>query len=421
MIIKTAFIQFLLALAFLNAQKIKPDWHSTEADSQQVVQTGLENFLQNYLHIVEGKRVGLVTNQSAVDRNFNLTTDLLFANKRVKLTTLFAVEHGIRGDISAGEKLNDQIDPVTKLKVFSLYGATKRLTVEMLSGIDVIIFDIQDVGVRSYTYISSLGMLIEEAAKNNIKVIVLDRPNPIGGIETEGNILNKDFRSFVGYYPISYRHGMTIAEIALMHNSENNLGADLVVIPLKNWKRRMLWSQTGLPWVPTSPHVPHWKTALYLPLTGIIGELSTINIGVGYTSPFELVAAPWIDAVELADSLDALQLPGLRFRATHFKPYYATYKGESCHGVQIYITDPKLAKPFIAGLHIIKTLMNLYPDHNIFENEKRISSFNRVLGGSWIYNDLMAGKSIKEIEASWQNNLEAFRNIRQKYLLYGTQ
>ena len=380
--------------------------------------TGLENFLENYLYLVKGKRVGLVTNPSSIDRNFNLTTDLLYKNSQINLTTLFALEHGIRGDISAGQIIPDQRDSKTGLPVFSLYGKTKKPTTEMLQNIDVIIFDIQDVGVRSYTYISSMGMILETAAENNIEMIILDRPNPLGGIEIEGNILKNEYKSHIGYYNIPYRHGMTIGEIAKFYNTEDSINAKLTVVPMLNWKRDMLWDRTELPWIPTSPHVPHWQTTLLLPMTGTIGELQAVNIGVGYTSPFEMIAAPWINADSLADSLNNLNLPGLWFQPVHFKPYYAVYKNESCHGVHIYITNNKIYKPFISGLYILKTLMRLYPAHNIFEFRDRIKSFNLAMGGTGIYDGLTSGKSVEQIKQEWHDDLSHFLKIREKYLLY---
>jgi len=234
----------------------------------------------------------------------------------------------------------------------------------------------------------------------------------------EGNILDMDYKSYIGYYPIPYCHGMTIGEIANMYNSEKEIGAKLTVIPLLNWQRSMLWDETGLPWVPTSPHVPHWQTTLFLPMTGTIGELQSVNIGVGYTSPFEFIGAPWIDADTLADSLNSLNLAGLHFRPVHYKPFYSTYKDENSHGVQVYVTDGKSFKPFTAGLHIMATLMKLYPDHNIFENEKRIRTFHLVMGGTEIYEGLRSGKRIEQLEQEWQAELSEFLKIRQKYLLY---
>lgn len=378
--------------------------------------SGLENFLQNHLQLVHNKRVGLITNPSGIDRNYNSTADLFFELAEINLTTLFSVEHGIRGDADAGQKISDYKDPITDLPVYSLYGSKKKPTVEMLDSIDVLIFDIQDVGVRSYTYISSMGMIIEAAAENNVEIIILDRPNPLSGLIVEGNIA-EEF-SMVSYYPIAYCHGMTVGEIALMYNSENNLNAELTIIPLLNWQRSMFWDETGLPWIPTSPHVPHWETTLFLPLTGVIGELLSLNIGVGYTAPFEYVGAPWINAHVLADSLNSLKLPGLYFSPSHFKPYYSIHKGENCHGVQIHILDKHTFKPFIAGIYILKTLSDLYPDQDLFSEPGRLKSFNHVLGSSNIYNGLKSGKRVEEIEAEWQPGFKEFLETRQKYLLY---
>lgn len=386
--------------------------------SPTVVISGLENFLSNFTHLVKNKRVGLVTNPSGIDRNFNSTIDIFFNHPGINLTTLFAVEHGIHGDAFAGQKVSDYKDPVTHLPIYSLYGSTKKPSPEMLKDIDALVFDIQDVGVRSYTYISSMGMILEACAENNVEIIILDRPNPLGGIIIEGNILEKKYQSHVGYFEIPYRHGMTMGEIALMYNSENKLKAHLTVIPLLNWQRAMFWDETGLPWFPTSPHVLHWETTLFMPISGIIGELQTVNIGVGYTAPFEFIAAPWIEAQQLANTLNSLNLNGLHFRPAHFTPYYSTYKTELCHGVQIHITNKKAFRPFIAGLHILKTLFELYPEQDMFGKPGRLKAFNQVLGSSSIYDGLKGGKSVEQIKVEWQTGIEGFLKIRQKYLLY---
>jgi len=380
--------------------------------------TGLENFLENYIHLVKDKRVGLVTNPSAINSIYQFSADLLFEHPQINLVALFGVEHGVRGDISAGYKIENYIDPKTAIPVYSLYGKIRKPTKEILQQIDVIIFDIQDVGVRTYTYISSMGNVMEAAAEHNVEMIILDRPNPLGGNLVDGNILKEEFKSYIGYYPIPYCHGMTVAEIAKMYNTESKIGAKLTVVPLKNWQREMIWQESSLPWVPTSPHVPHWQTTLFLPMTGTIGELQTVNIGVGYTSPFEFVGAPWIDADTLADSLNHLNLPGVHFRPVHYKPYYATFKGETCHGVQIYITNPKIFKPFTYGLHIMSMLIKLYPEQDIFKHENRINAFHRVMGGEEIFDGLTSGKSVEQIEQEWQPELNKFLKIRKKYLLY---
>jgi len=379
---------------------------------------GLENFLINHASLVKGKRVGLVTNPSGVNRNLKSSADLFFQHPDINLTALYGPEHGIRGDIFAGHKISDQHDPKTGLPVFSLYGKTRKPNKEMLNGIDVIIFDIQDIGIRSYTYISTMGAVIEAAAEHDKEIIILDRPNPLGGINVEGNIVQDGYFSFVGYFPIAYRHGMTIGEIANMHNIENNLKAKLTVIPIQNWKRKMLWGGTKLPWVPTSPHVPHWESALYLATTGTFGELHVLSEGVGYTMPFEYVGAPWIKAEEYAQALNNLNLSGIIFRPVYFKPYYFRLKDQNCQGVQLHITNYNKFDSFSTGLKIMQTTMSLYPEHDLFANKKRISSFNKVMGSDAITNGLKNGKTVTALEKDWTKELNAFKKLRKKYLLY---
>lgn len=379
---------------------------------------GVENFLQNHVDLVKGKRVGLVTNQSGVNHLLQSTVDLFYEHPDINLTALFGPEHGIRGDVFAGHKVADQRDPKTGLPIYSLYGKTRKPTAEMLDSVDVVFFDIQDIGNRSYTYVGTMGLLIEAAAGYDKEVIILDRPNPMGGAKVEGNIVHEGYFSLVGYYPIAYRHGMTIGEIAQFHNQEKKLGAKLTVIPMLNWKRDMLWNETGLPWVPTSPHVPYWNTVFYIMATGTFGELHTISEGVGYTSPFEFAAATWIDAGEFAKALTKLNLPGVLFRPLHYKPYYFGFKDQELKGVQLHITDYDTFEPFITGLHIMKTAMDLYPDEDIFANERRISSFNRVMGSDAITEGLKNGASIEELKQQWQDELNSFLKIREKYLLY---
>lgn len=417
-------ILFLLVLFACSQQThvLKTEKVSGQAKAavsmEKSVVLGVENFLMNHVDLVRGKRVGLVTNQSGVDSKLKSTIDLFYENPDINLTALYGPEHGIRGDVFAGHKVSDQTDPKTGLPVYSLYGKTRKPTEEMLANVDVIFFDIQDIGNRSYTYIGTMGLLIEAAAEFNKEVVILDRPNPMGGEAVEGNIVHEGYFSLVGYYPVAYRHGMTIGEIAKFHNSEKNLGAKLTVIPMLNWKREMLWQETGLPWVPTSPHVPYWNTVFYIMATGTFGELHTISEGVGYTSPFEFAAATWIDADNFAKALNKLNLPGVLFRPIHYKPYYFSFKDQEMKGVQLHITDYRTFKPFITGLHIMKTAMDLYPDQDIFAEGNRISSFNRVMGSDAITNALKNGASVKEIQQQWQDELNNFLKIRKQYLLY---
>jgi len=390
----------------------------TGNDEKKTVVLGIENFLKNDLSLVKGKRVGLVTHPSGVNHHIQSTADLLFENPNVNLTALYAPEHGIRGAIYAGEKVKSQTDSKTGLPIYSLYGNTRKPTAQMLKGVDVLLVDLQDVGIRSYTFIYTMAKVMEAAAEHHKEVIVLDRPNPIGGVAVEGNLVQPGYFSFVGMYPIPYRHGMTIGELAKLFNQEYQINSQLTVIPLNNWQRDQSWVDTQLPWVPTSPHVPHWQSALLMGATGTIGELDALSVGVGYTLPFEMVGAPWIDGEKFAKALNKLNLPGVIFRPVYFKPYYGKYKGEVCQGVQLHLIDMNTFKPFVTGIHLMKTTMALYPNHNLFAKRSRLSMFNKVMGSDHILKSLQRGQSVDQIEAAWQNELNRFKNIRQKYLIY---
>jgi len=390
---------------------------SVRPSSPKVV-LGVENFLTNYLELVKNKRVGLLTNPSGVNSRLQSAADLFAANPQINLTALFGPEHGIRGAIYAGERVRDTIDAHTGIPVYSLYGLHRKPTPEMLKNVDVLIIDIQDIGVRAYTYIYTMAKVMEAAAEFHKPVIVLDRPNPLNGMNMEGNLVGPGFFSFVGLYPIPYRHGMTIGELAKLFNIEFNIHCQLTVIPMQHWKRNMFWGDTGLPWVPTSPHVPHWQTVLFMSATGTFGELHVLSEGVGYTLPFEIVGAPWINGYRLADSLNALHLAGVHFRPLYFKPYYASYRGQVCQGVQLHIIKKEKFNSFISGLYIMQTVMKLYPQHDLFANSRRLRMFNKVVGCDFITNDLKAGLPVAQIQAKWQKELARFRKLRQKYLLY---
>ncbi len=379
---------------------------------------GSENFITEHLSLIQGKRVGLLTNPSGINGKLQSTADLFAANPKIDLRALFGPEHGIRGAVNAGEKVQDETDPKTGLPVYSLYGKNRQPSKEMLKNIDVLIVDIQDIGVRAYTYIYTMAMVMKAAAENHIPVIVLDRPNPIGGVAVEGNLVEKGYFSFVGLYPIPYRHGMTIGELAKLFNTEYKINCDLTVIALSGWTRDMLWDKTGLFWIPPSPHVPHWETVLFMSTTGTYGELHTLSEGVGYTSPFEITGAPWIDGAVLADSLNALHLTGVLFRPLYFKPYYGAFKGQILQGVQLHLTDAVAYKSYSTGFYIMETVMKLYPEHNLFAEKSRVKMFNKVLGCGWIMQDLINRVPVPQIEKKWQKELERFKQIREKYLIY---
>ncbi|HUW93256.1 MAG TPA: DUF1343 domain-containing protein [Bacteroidales bacterium] len=397
---------------------------STGIINGQAVSTGIEQLVSIDFAPLLGKRVGLVTNPTGVDRNLRSTVDILFNAPGVKLVSLFGPEHGVRGDFTAGEYVLTETDPVTKLPVYSLYGKTRKPTKEMLLGLDVLVYDIQDIGSRSYTFISTLGLVMEAAAENNIKVVVLDRPNPLGGIRMEGALTRPGFISFVSQFPIPYLHGLTVGELALLLNGErllaNGVQCDLEVIEMKGWHRNMYFENTGLQWVPSSPHVPHGDSPLFYPATGIAGELYSVSIGVGYTLPFQLFAAEWIDADSLAKNLNGLHLPGVIFRPVHYKPYYSTSQGKTVHGVQIHFTDVEKVPLSLLQFYLMQETHSLWPDKNLFEmcDPSRLSMFDKVCGTDLVRKEFSKEFKVSAIEGIWSRDIPAFRKQAEKYFLY---
>ena len=382
------------------------------------VKLGVEVLREGGFECLKGKRVGLVTNPTGVDRDLKSTVDILFEAEEVNLVALYGPEHGVRGDVVAGEKVNDQIDAKTGLKVYSLYGKTRKPTAEMLKGIDVIVYDIQDIGCRSYTFISTMGKVMEAAAENNIEVVVLDRPNPLGGLKVEGSGVSKGYFSFVSQFDIPYIYGLTCGELALYLNEE--IKCKLTVVPMECWERNMLWADTQLPWVPTSPHIPSPEAAICYPATGIIGEMGFINIGVGYTLPFQLMAAPWANAVQLADTLNAKNLPGVAFRPIVFKPLFGSMQGKSVQGVQIHITDYATARISEIQFHVIDAMNKLYAEHKLFSDEtkSRNAMFDKVCGTDFIRTEFSKNYNATEILSYWRTGEDDFKQKSSKYYLY---
>jgi len=381
------------------------------------VQPGIDVLLNEQSSLIDGKRIGLITNPTGVTSDLTSTIDALHAVKSAKLVALFGPEHGVRGDVFAGEKIAHSTDPKTSVPIYSLYGATRQPTAEMLKGIDVLIYDVQDIGSRAYTYIYTMALSMQAATKAGIPFMVLDRPNPLGGNLIEGPVLDEKFKSFIGLYPIPYIYGMTVGELANYLNEEFKWGANLTVVPMRGWRRAMLFNDTGLSWVPTSPHVPHAETAFFIAATGGIGELQTISEGVGYTLPFELIGQSWIEPEKLASTLNVLQLPGVRFRPLHFRPYYFGLKDQRLAGVQIHLTDARAFQPMVVQLWVLATLIKLYPNQEIF-GAARHQSFDRAMGTDQVRLRLAARETPDKIIAGWQEELEAFKTRRVKYLLY---
>lgn len=392
--------------------------------SGQTVETGLEVLVRNNFDVLQGKRVGLITNPTGVDRNLRSTVDILFSAPGVNLVALYGPEHGVRGDFTAGEHVDFEKDPVTGLPVYSLYGKTRKPTPDMLKDIDILVYDIQDIGSRSYTFISTLGLVMEAAAENGIPLVVLDRPNPLGGIRMEGAVTRPGFVSFVSQFAIPYIHGLTVGELAKFLNGErmlaNGVVCGLQVVKMSGWSRKMYFEETGLPWVLSSPQVPHGDTPLFYPATGIAGELYAVNIGVGYTIPFQTFAAPWINADSLVRSLNGLKLPGVIFRPIHYKPYFSTHEGKMVHGVQIHLTDPKVAPLTLLQFYIMQEAHRLWPDKNLFTlcEQSRLSMFDKVCGTDEVRKAFTKSFLVSDIMALWTNDIPAFRAKASKYFLY---
>jgi len=407
----------------LAAEPAKPGAAAAEeaAVPAAKVRLGVDQLIADDLKPLKGKRVGLITNPTGLTSDLRATIDVLFAAKGIKLVALFGPEHGLRGETPAGDDVDDSKDSVTGLPVYSLYGKTRRPTPEMLQGLDVLVYDVQDIGARSYTFISTLAIAMEVAAEHKLGFVVLDRPNPLGGERIEGRPLDLKFKSFVGHLPIPYLHGMTVGEVAEMINGEGWLpdGAkcDLTVIKMTGWKRSMEFAETGLVWVPTSPHIPRADTSLYYATTGIMGELKVISEGVGYTLPFEVAGMPEFDPQKLADNLNARHLAGVFFRPVYFKPYYGRYEKKTCGGVHVLLTDHARVELTPIQFHIMDAVRQLYPDTKMFDGD-RDKMFDKVCGTDEIRKLFEAGRPIKDILAAWSKGVEEFRAQRAKYLLY---
>lgn len=381
---------------------------------KQKVSPGIEVLLKEEKNVLSGKKVGLITNPTGIDSKLTSIVDLLHDDPDINLTALFGPEHGVRGDAQAGASVEYYIDEKTGLPVYSLYGKTKKPTPEMLKDVEVLVFDIQDVGTRYYTYIYTMAYAMEAAKENDIPFIVLDRPNPQGGEMVDGPVLEPEFSSFVGLYPIPLKHGMTVGELATLFNKEFKIGADLKVIKMKGWKRDMDYDDTGLPFVLPSPNMPTVSTTFAYPATGLI-EGTNVSEGRGTTKPFELIGAPYINGDELAGKLNALRLPGVKFRAASFTPTFSKHAGKLSHGVEIYITDRKEFKAVPTGLHIIKTIQDLYPGDFEF---LAANNFNLLIGNGWIMSRIKEGTTVNEILKEYQVKQDAFKKVRKNYLLY---
>jgi uncharacterized protein YbbC (DUF1343 family) len=379
--------------------------------------------LPRYSPLLRNKKIGVLTNQTGKDSSLQPSYKIIAKLAEAsggKLSALFAPEHGLHGDEYAERALFDGMTD-EKIPIHSLYGKTTKPTADMLKGITLLIYDIQDIGTRSYTYATTLFYLMEASALHNIPLLVLDRPNPINGVTVDGPLLDKDQRSFVGYIDVPYCHGMTIGELALFFNAEYQIGCKLQVIPMAGWKREMSYSDTGCHWVPTSPQIPESTTALYYPMTGLIGQLSLASIGIGYTLPFKVVGAPWILADPFCEQLNKQNFAGVHFVPFHFIPFHGKYAKEKCHGALIVITDPLQYKPVAIQFLLIGMIKTLYPSdfqQLLPKENSKIEAFQHACGTAKVYDILREKKSVVwPLMELYQKRLNNFLQKRKKYLL----
>ncbi len=391
-----------------------------QSEPAAVVRTGLELFLARPPAVVRGKRIGLVTNHSGIDRERRSTVDLLNALPGMTLTTLFSPEHGIRGveeSVVASTR-----DEKTGLPVHSMYGAIRKPTPKMLENVDVLVYDIQDIGVRQYTYESTMALAMQAAAEKGIPFIVLDRPNPVTGTIVEGNILEPAFQSFVGIYPVASRHGMTVGELARMYNHRQKIGANLIVVPMQGWRRRMWWDEVGLPWVNPSPNIRRLEAEIHYPGT-VFFEAINVAEGRGTGAPFEQIGAPWLDNQQVAARMNAMKLPGVRFEPLDIPvaPAGRKYPGETLKGVRFVATDRDAYRPITASLLMIDLIRRLHPDEFQWRGpnarEPGMLTIERHGGSAKLKQAVDAG-TLPELLRQWDSDVRAFRRIRAPYLLY---
>ncbi|MDX2034819.1 MAG: DUF1343 domain-containing protein [Blastocatellia bacterium] len=371
---------------------------------------GIDVLKRDGFAMLKGKRVGLITNHTGRDRDGNTTIDLLFKAPEVKLVALFSPEHGIRGALDQPNITNSK-DEKTGLPIYSLYGETKAPTAEMLSGIDMLLFDIQDIGARFYTYISTMGHALEAAAKNKKTFVVLDRLNPINGLQVEGPLADLDKLSFIAYHPIPVRHGMTVGELAQMFNRERNVNADLQIVRVEDWKRSEWFDETGQTWINPSPNMRSLTQATLYPGVCLL-EPTNVSVGRGTDTPFELIGAPWIDGRKLAEALNAANLPGVRFVPVRFTPKSSVHQGVECGGVNLIITEREAFEPVATGVEMAVQLKRLFP------GDFSVERFIRLLVNQKVFDAFRQNADARALKQLWASDLEGFRAIRRKYLLY---
>ncbi len=379
--------------------------------------TGLDVILDKGLPELGGMRFGLITNHTGVDRSLRSIIDLLQAKDGIELAALFGPEHGVRGEAQAGAEVNGALDQRTGLPVYSLFGETRTPTPDMMEGLDALIFDIQDAGVRFYTYVSTMMNAQGIAASAGLRFVVLDRPNPISGTPIEGNLLDPNFESFVGCHPILLRHGLTVGELARLFAAEREW-PEPVIVPMQGWRREWWFDETGLPWVFPSPNLPTLDAVTLYPGTCLI-EGTNISEGRGTTRPFELIGAPWLDPFRLAAEMERLGLPGVTFRPTYFTPTFSKHADVTCGGVQIHILDRKAMRPAEMGIHLLHVLRGLNLDAFAWRGSSEGEyALDLLLGSNAPRRLLDAGESVAQITAGWEKDALAFEDRRQAFLLY---
>ena len=389
----------------------------------QPINLGVERLLTEKLNLLRGARIGLVCNQASVNHGFRHVADLFHEHPDIDLKVLFGPQHGIRGDVQDNMiETGHATDRKTGLPIYSLYSETREPTEEMLRDVDIIVFDLQDVGTRIYTFVYTLANCMRAAKKFGKKVIACDRPNPIGGKEVAGVVLDPAFSSFVGQFPIATRHGMTVCELGQMFNDQFGIGCDLECITMSGWSRSLWYDQTDGPWVLPSPNIPVPDTTTVFPATVHI-EGTQLSEGRGTTKPFEFVGAPYIDAEDFAEALAAFNFPGVYFRACGFMPTFQKHAQQACGGVQIHVTDREAFEPVSAGIAIVKTAFDMYGEQfrwkdPPYEYEYDRNPFDLIAGTSLVREAIERGDSLESISASWQPRLDEFKSTRRAFLLY---
>lgn len=378
---------------------------------------GLDVFIEKEFEKYKGKRIGLITNMTGVNKALVASIDLFYQHQDINLVALYAPEHGIRGDAKEGEQVSSSVDPTTGLPVHSLYGDTRKPSQEMLQDVDVLVFDLQDIGSRYYTFIYTMAYVMEACKENDKQFIVLDRPNPINGISVEGNLIEEDVRSFVGLLPIPNRHGMTVGELALLFKDEFGYACDLTVIPMEGWKREMHFDETGLNWVSPTPNTTDIDMMILYPGTCLI-EGTNLSEGRGTTKPFEHIGAPYINGQELAKKFNELALPGVIARPTSFIPTYQKHQGKTCSGIQLHVVDRHKLNSLEMGIYLIKIISEMYPiDFEFIENENGKFFFD-LLAGTKELKNLILNETTHDFIEQYQVGSETFKQLKEKYHLY---